>query len=58
MSGPIRLREYDNSWYHPGRSNLWRAAWLFVGLPLFRCSLLPFSRLRVLLLRGFGARCG
>lgn len=58
MKTQIRLGEYDNSWYHPGRSNLWRAAWLFVGLPLFRCSLLPFSRLRVGLLRLFGARVG
>lgn len=58
MSTPIELRNYDNSWYHPGRSRLWRAMWLFLGLPLFRCSLLPFSGLRVRLLRVFGARVG
>lgn len=57
MSTPI-LRHYDNSWYDPGRSLLWRSAWLFFGLPLFRCSLLPFSLLRVGLLRLFGARIG
>jgi putative colanic acid biosynthesis acetyltransferase WcaF len=58
MSVPIRLRDYDNSWFHPGRSKLWRAAWLFLGLPLFRCSLLPFSGWRVFLLRLFGAGVG
>ncbi len=58
MSSPIQLRNYDNSWFDPGRSNLWRALWLFLGLPLFRCSLLPFSGFRVGLLRLFGARIG
>jgi putative colanic acid biosynthesis acetyltransferase WcaF len=58
MSVSVQLRSYDNSWYHPGRSKLWRAAWLFLGLPLFRCSLLPFSSLRVALLRLFGAGVG
>ena len=58
MSGVIQLRDYNNDWYRPGRSNVWRALWLFLGLPLFRCSLLPFSAFRVLLLRLFGARVG
>ena len=58
MSASVHLDQYDNSWYHPGRSNLWRAAWLFLGLPLFRCSLLPFSGFRVALLRLFGAQVG
>lgn len=58
MTSPIQLGRYDNGWYKPGRSNLWRALWLFFGLPLFRCSLLPFSRLRVGLLRLFGAKVG
>ncbi|WP_213803602.1 WcaF family extracellular polysaccharide biosynthesis acetyltransferase [Granulicella sp. dw_53] len=58
MSVPIQLRNYNNSWYRPGRSILWRSAWLFFGLPLFRCSLLPFSALRVSLLRLFGAKVG
>ncbi len=58
MNGPVHLRAYDNSWFSPGRSFAWRAAWLFLGLPLFRSSLLPFSRLRVVLLRLFGARIG
>ncbi len=54
----IDLSRYDNSWYHPGRSRLWRAAWFFFGLPLLRSSVLPSSGLRVRLLRAFGARIG
>ena len=58
MTARIDLGNYNNSWYSPGRSNVWRAAWLFLGLPLFRSSLLPFSGLRVALLRMFGADIG
>jgi putative colanic acid biosynthesis acetyltransferase WcaF len=52
------LRDYDNSWYQPGRSKLWQAAWFFLGLPILRCSILPSSGLRVALLRYFGAQVG
>ena len=54
----IHLSVYDNSWYRPGRSRLWQAAWFFLGLPLLRSTLVPSSGLRVALLRGFGAHVG
>ena len=54
----VRLRDYDNSWYHPGRSKLWQAGWFFIGLPLFRCTVLPLSGFRVRLLKIFGANVG
>jgi putative colanic acid biosynthesis acetyltransferase WcaF len=54
----INLRNYDNSWYRPGRSSLWRTAWFFLGLPILRSSWIPSSSLRVDLLRLFGARIG
>ena len=54
----VHLRSYDNSWYDPGGSTLLRAAWFFLGSPLFRSHLLPSSALRVALLRLFGARIG
>ncbi len=54
----VRLQSYDNSWFDPGRSSLWRAAWFFLGSPVFRSHLLPSSSLRVSLLRLFGARIG
>ncbi len=31
----MNLRNYDNSWYSPGRSVAWRSLWMFLGLPLF-----------------------
>jgi putative colanic acid biosynthesis acetyltransferase WcaF len=58
MKPRIYLGRFDNSWFHPGRNLFWRAAWLFLGQPIFGCSLLPFSRLRVQLLRVFGAQIG
>ncbi len=54
----IHLGLYDNSWYRPGRSRLWQAAWFFVGLPILRSALLPSSGLRAALLRFFGAEVG
>ena len=58
MSHHIHLGSYDNSWFRPGRNLAWRAAWLFLGQPVFGCPLLPSSRLRVQLLRLFGAHIG
>lgn len=57
MSG-VRLRQYDNSWFRPGGTAVSRALWFFVGLPILRSHVIPFSGLRVWLLRLFGARIG
>lgn len=54
----INLGAYDNSWYYPGRSAVWRALWLFLGLPLLRSRVIPSSLLRIHLLRLFGGRVG
>lgn len=54
----VRLSTYNNDSYHPGRSAAWRLIWFFFGLPLLRSHWLPFSGLRVRLLRAFGARIG
>lgn len=54
----VRLANYCNDWYSPGRSFFWQAAWFFLGLPLLRSSIIPFSGLRVVLLRMFGAKIG
>jgi putative colanic acid biosynthesis acetyltransferase WcaF len=57
MSAPD-LAQFDNSWYHPGRGPVLRGLWFFLGLPLLRCSLIPFSCVRRSLLRLFGAALG
>ena len=54
----VQLSRFDNSWYNPGGTALRRAVWFFIGLPLLRSPLLPFSRVRAALLRSFGARVG
>ena len=54
----VQLRHYDNSWYCPGRSIMWRALWMFLGLPLFRATWLASSGAKAKLLRCFGARIG
>lgn len=54
----MNLAEYDNSWYKPGRPLWVQAAWFFVGLPLLRCSIIPSSGFRRMLLRWFGAVVG
>lgn len=51
------LSKFDNSWYHPGP--LWkRALWYLINELFIRCRMIPFSGLKVLLLRLFGAKVG
>ena len=52
------LSTFDNSWYQAGRSTMTQALWFFLGLPVLRSSVIPSSRIRVFLLRVFGARIG
>ncbi len=54
----VKLRQYDNSWYHPGGSFLKRSAWFFLGQPIVASAWIPSSSLRVALLRVFGATIG
>lgn len=59
MTAPrVSLASFENGWYRPGRGALTQAAWFFIGLPLLRSALIPFSGFRVRLLRWFGARVG
>ncbi len=54
----VDLSRYDNSAYNPGRPWTVRVLWFLVGLPLLRCSLIPSSAFRRMLLRAFGAEIG
>lgn len=55
---PVDLNSYNNKWYHPGSSKALQVAWFLLGSPLVRCSVLPGSSFRCLLLRLFGASIG
>lgn len=59
MSSRVKtnLGEYDNSWYKPG--NVFkRGCWYIINSVFFKSSFFPFSKLKVLLLRLFGASAG
>jgi putative colanic acid biosynthesis acetyltransferase WcaF len=55
---PVDLSVPDNSGYDKGRSLPFIALWHFIGAPLLRAYWLPVSRLKVMILRLFGARVG
>jgi putative colanic acid biosynthesis acetyltransferase WcaF len=54
----IDLSKPDNTELVRGAPLIVEAAWFFVGLPILRSALIPFSGLRSRLLRLFGARIG
>jgi len=58
LNGAVDLSKYDNSWYNPGRGFAWRTVWFATNAWLLQTNLHPSSRLRVLLLRSFGAKVG
>ena len=51
------LAEYNNSWYRPG-SSLKRFCWYWINALVFKSSLFPFYKLKVFLLKIFGAQTG
>lgn len=58
QSSLIDLSRYDNSTYVIGRPFLVWLLWYFFGAPVVESRLLPFSLLKVAVLRLFGARIG
>jgi putative colanic acid biosynthesis acetyltransferase WcaF len=54
----VRLDTYNNSWYNPGAGTVKRALWFLVNVLFFINPLNPSSKLKVFLLRLFGARIG
>jgi len=56
--GRVRLETFDNAWYDPGRGTVVRLAWMLVSSAFFLSSLPWPYRLKVWLLRLFGAEVG
>ncbi|MFI3304851.1 MAG: WcaF family extracellular polysaccharide biosynthesis acetyltransferase [Rikenellaceae bacterium] len=52
------LSKYDNSYYYPGRGAFIRLVWYFVNVLFLINPFNPFSGLKVVLLRLFGAKIG
>lgn len=54
----VDLSNYDNQNFDPGAGALRRAAWYLVNALVLHSWLFPFSRLKVMLIRGFGGSVG
>ena len=54
----VHLDRFDNHWYQPGGNKIVRLLWYYINLLFFNSYWLPLSRLKVALLRLFGARVG
>lgn len=52
------LSLYDNSWYNPGGGTIKRLVWYFTNVLFFINPLNPISKLKIYLLRLFGAKIG
>lgn len=58
MNNRLDLSTYNNSWYSPGASMLKMAMWYVINSAVFKNSLFPFGKLKLILLKLFGARIG
>jgi putative colanic acid biosynthesis acetyltransferase WcaF len=54
---PTDLSLYNNSWYRPG-SKFKILSWMIVSTLFFRHSLAAFNKLKIILLKAFGAKIG
>lgn len=54
----VDLSVFNNSWYNPGRGFFVRTLWHFINALLLQSPLNPSSRIKVVVLRLFGARIG
>jgi putative colanic acid biosynthesis acetyltransferase WcaF len=54
----VRLDNFDNSWYEPGRNLFFRMLWYLVNAVLMQNHLNPSSKIKVIALKTFGAKIG
>ena len=52
------LNSYNNSWYYPGGSIFKRSLWLIINALFLKTTIIPISKIKVILLRLFGAKIG
>ncbi len=53
----VDLTKFKNDWYNPG-NRFKRSFWFLINACFLQCPLIPFSSLKVFLLRTFGAKIG
>ena len=54
----VDLSKYNNSWYNPGRGFIIRALWYLGNVLFLKNPLNPSSKLKIYMLRLFGAKIG
>lgn len=54
----VSLKDFDNSEYYPGAGKIKRLVWYFVNAFIFNTWLLPVSKIKIFLLKAFGAKVG
>jgi len=54
----VKLDQFDNSWFKPGKGVLVRSIWFLINQCFFNSYLFPFYSLKRILLRSFGAKVG
>lgn len=54
----VNLSLFNNSWYRPGRGVVIRTLWHFANALFLQCSLNPSSKLKIIILKLFGAKIG
>jgi putative colanic acid biosynthesis acetyltransferase WcaF len=57
MNKKVDYQSFNNDWYKPG-SKIKILIWYFVNIIFFKSSFIPYSGLKVLLLKLFGAKIG
>ena len=58
MSNKVDLSKFNNEWYDSGGSLMKRFLWYFCGNVFVNSYIVPFSTIKVWVLRGFGAKVG
>jgi putative colanic acid biosynthesis acetyltransferase WcaF len=54
----VKLSKFNNSWYKPGRGFLCRVLWYLTNALILQNPFNPFSRIKIIVLRVFGAKIG
>jgi len=52
------LSKFNNNWYKPGASVIKQIIWYYVNIFFFKSTIFPFKKLKILILRLFGATIG